>query len=478
MFEEFEEIKENTYLMLGDTPVMLINVDDSVYEELEPSLVPFALRGTIKKYVPRNAETKEEIEKELSRKNKITDFNKESFTNYLADRILHISKSNYKKIVNTLGYSQKQNPKVRAGIAVSCHAASMSDNYWLKPVNSDLQWKDVDLKNNSLSEAITLVALHGKSVTIQGRPHTGELTNLGTTATGWRREAGETYLYKKNVQGGHNAATEINVSNILDCFNVPHAIYEHAEDEYDKNMCKCKNLCTKELNMVDATDVMLYGKRKYGDEYKYILDIDKENIYKMCIIDYLISNSDRHSGNWGFYMSSKTGNLLCCHPLFDHNYAFDREDMIAVDGGPSKVFDGKSKKEVAEFAIKNCNLKCIAPVKRDMFYNKEEYESFMSRAVELGLYRKIKPTFLQKIGLKDFEKYVPVIVEPNEKVDYNKYYKQLYEKDKKKNSRQSTIIDANSDIARKAVEIATNKINRTSQSVAENVSSRKIKPII
>lgn len=69
-------------------------------------------------------------------------------------------------------------------------------------------------------------------------------------------------------------------------------------------------------------------------------------------------------------------------------------------------------------------------------------------------------------------------VEPNEKVDYEKYYQQLYEKDKKKNSKQPVIIDADPDVVKKAVEMASNKINRTSQTVAENVSSRKIKPII
>ena len=36
------------------------------------------------------------------------------------------------------------------------------------------------------------------------------------------------------------------------------------------------------------------------------------------------------------------------------------------------------------------------------------YQSFMRRAVELKLYKKNRPTLVQKIGLRAFEEYEPV----------------------------------------------------------------------
>lgn len=68
-----------------------------------------------------------------------------------------------------------------------------------------------------------------------------------------------------------------------------------------------------------------------------VLSIDAESIYQMCIVDYLISNSDRHGKNWGFYVNNDTGKIVSCHPLFDHNNAFDEEQMADPTGGASLV---------------------------------------------------------------------------------------------------------------------------------------------
>lgn len=68
--------------------------------------------------------------------------------------------------------------------------------------------------------------------------------------------------------------------------------------------------------------------------------IDADSIYKVFIIDYLISNRDRHGGNWGFFYNCNTMEILGCHPLFDHNNAFDRALMQDISGGESLFYSG------------------------------------------------------------------------------------------------------------------------------------------
>jgi len=53
-------------------------------------------------------------------------------------------------------------------------------------------------------------------------------------------------------------------------------------------------------------------------------------------------------------------------------------------------------------------FECTAPVKREIFLSDKMYQSFMRRAVELKLYKKNRPTLVQKIGLRAFEEYEPV----------------------------------------------------------------------
>ena len=118
------------------------------------------------------------------------------------------------------------------------------------------------------------------------------------------------------------------------------------------------------------------------------ISIDSENFFKMCVVDYLISNSDRHSQNWGFYVNNYNGNIICLHPLYDHNNAFNKGDMKASDGGPSIIYSGQSKKDVAKYSIKRCSLKCISEVTDNLFLNEVMRESFFDRASILGLYHK------------------------------------------------------------------------------------------
>ena len=41
-----------------------------------------------------------------------------------------------------------------------------------------------------------------------------------------------------------------------------------------------------------------------------VFKIDSDMMYKMGIVDYIIGNSDRHNGNWGFLYSSETMRIL------------------------------------------------------------------------------------------------------------------------------------------------------------------------
>ncbi|MCM1215040.1 MAG: hypothetical protein NC548_11025 [Lachnospiraceae bacterium] len=114
-----------------------------------------------------------------------------------------------------------------------------------------------------------------------------------------------------------------------------------------------------------------------------LLRLDAESIYKMTIVDYLISNKDRHGENWGVYYDSATCEILRCHPLFDHNNSFDDEYMQNPDS--IYLFNGKSLRKSALNAIKHCDLHFTDTISRSDFITQRQYDSFMSRAEELGI---------------------------------------------------------------------------------------------
>ena len=356
------------YLMMENKKVAHFDLTKGIYKELQPDYMPFRMREAF-----RHGTSLEDIQADY-----------DVVVDYLSGRILGLDRENAKKLLNAYHFTQNQSPVARARIAISCKAVSMTDSYWIKTEDDAIQWEDIDPKHAPLSESVTHIALSGSSLMLNGKPLTPELTLHGSYAKAWVREGEDVYLYKKSGQKGTESEIEISVSKILDCFNLDHVRYEDCVFDNEK-MCKCKNMATDRLSMVTAEDVYVYCSRHEKDFLQFALNLDSDSIMKMCTVDYLISNADRHLQNWGFYMDNQTGNLLCCHPLFDHNRAFDFQLMQDKTGGESMVFEGYSQKEAAAYALKKCPLTCHTPVTRDCFINAEHYESFMERASDLGV---------------------------------------------------------------------------------------------
>lgn len=297
------------------------------------------------------------------------------FREFLAGRTITLNRSNSKWILNHLRLSQSMTLENRFRIALFCRAVSLEDSFWVKRDGEEsLCWEDVNLRHNPLHESLSLLALHSIPITLVERNGTPELTTGGSYAKGWRREGDRIYLYKRNGSLGNEVLSEIEVSNILDKCNVRHVKYELVMD-YGEVCSKCELMTTDKLSRISFSDLV----DSYSDALDIALKLDSETIYKMCIIDYLVSNCDRHFGNWGFYYDSDTLELLECHPLFDHNLAF------ALNGEESEVFEGMTLKEVAIKGLKEIDFHFTAIVTRSDFYVQQHYELFKERMHELGL---------------------------------------------------------------------------------------------
>ena len=98
------------------------------------------------------------------------------------------------------------------------------------------------------------------------------------------------------------------------------------------------------------------------------------------LIDYLVGNTDRHWGNWGFLVSNDTNRLEKLYPLMDFNKSFLAYDTI--DGARCQTSSRKlSQREAAIEAVHAVGLNQIAEVRpawfedpavRDMFFRRLE----------------------------------------------------------------------------------------------------------
>lgn len=309
------------------------------------------------------------------------------FHNWCTNRTININRANAKKILNCMGLPQSEEGKFV--VAMACHSTSLTDSYWTKlNVETDLSWNNINLYTNHLSETIRHIALTGDTLTITNKVegNTPELTGQGAYAKAWRREEDGLYLYKADGELKQESKIEVEISNILDCFNVEHVHYD--ADAYEHNpelfCCKCKCIADENTAIVPAEHFYTWCNRQEKDFRQEVLKLDAEGYYKMLIVDYLVANTDRHIQNWGFFMDNNTGEITGLHPLFDHNNGFDKDAMMN-ENYMSIVESGKTMKEAAEYAIKRCDFHLVKPLDRSLFKTTLHYNTFVNRCKQLGI---------------------------------------------------------------------------------------------
>ncbi len=360
-----------SYLKLRDETVLEFDLNEGDFLIHNPQMLPFSLRDNM-------------VDSREHKDYRSFVRNYQVLMNFFHGRCLSIQRKNAKAILNALHLPQKDDDDSVTKIMILCKALSVTDDYWLSN-NPNEKWDDVNLKNNPLHEVIAQIALTGvKALTITGNIRTPECTAQGVYAKAWKRENGELYLYKASTTYGHESEIEAEVSDILDYTNVPHVHYDFLKDN-GLRLSKCASMCTDAYSIVPSDDVFAWCNRTGRNFDQLIASLDQDMYYKTMVVDYLISNSDRHAENWGFYMDNRTGQLIGLHPLFDHNNAFDKNEMKMRDGGDSLMIPGKNKLDCAKFAIKRCSFKLDPKIPKNVFLNQKHFDSFCSRAAQLNI---------------------------------------------------------------------------------------------
>ena len=146
-----------TYLKLKDKIVLYFDVDSGVYKIQEPVLLPFQLRDGMMD-LDGNGTILQTIK------------NYNALMRFFGSRALSVKRENAKKVLNALKISQRDDNDTKYKIILLCKALSTDDDYWITS-NLGEKWDSVNLYENHLSEAISQIALAGKSLTVTGKIH-------------------------------------------------------------------------------------------------------------------------------------------------------------------------------------------------------------------------------------------------------------------------------------------------------------------
>ena len=307
--------------------------------------------------------------------------NLSNFYYWCSSRVLTLDRKYAKEILNSIGAKQAVTDHDRALIAISYHALSLTDIYWVKPNREKVCFSDISLFRHSLSGAFVDVSLNGKQLTVQNselisrNDVAGDIGTLGVAPKAWIRENGTFYLLKNGDI--RDVEAELLASKIVSCFDLDSVIYEESFFG-GKKVSKSRIITSEKQSIVsmEAVDIYCINNDKNRDEF--VLEKDVYSYHMMNLMDYLIGNTDRHWGNWGFLVNNRDNKLEKLHPLMDFNKAFSSYDSLEgiVCQTNSKW---QTQKDAAIEAVKCIGLNQIKEIKEEWFLDLSIKEMFFKR---------------------------------------------------------------------------------------------------
>ena len=204
-----------------------------------------------------------------------------------------------------------------------CKGLSLNDSYWVVKDGFEGAFEENNLYDNNFSRVLAMIAFTGYgSNTRSSFASCPEFTTNGMLPKCWRRIAGKVYLYKGATSGASNTGKEpyselyaYEIGAALGMNVIPYKI-----SKWKKHLCSaCELFTSKEIAFVPIGRIIKAGGMKAVREYYEKLGPEYvDSLNDMIVFDAVIYNTDRHYGNFGLLVDSKTNKIIAPAPLFDH----------------------------------------------------------------------------------------------------------------------------------------------------------------
>ena len=233
---------------------------------------------------------------------------------WLETRAIDCHRANSRLLKKALRLTEKDDITT----VVSVNAVTITDNYWIKPLDSALTYADVRFDNDYFSN-LALTGSYDSFNKVANSKHTRtpELTNIGSYEKCWKLKNGEWWMYKK--ANHEEMFSELFIYRLGKELRLNMAEYERG-----RGYIKTKDFTDNaKVNFESAYSFM-------GDNEDYIdnLNLLKKlcpncigDYVRMLFLDTVCANPDRHTFNYGVLRNTDTGEIIGLAPNFDNNMA-------------------------------------------------------------------------------------------------------------------------------------------------------------
>ena len=280
---------------------------------------------------------------------KNNNIDKSEFNRWWKNRQIPASRNGLKEVLHNSNIYDKDNFDL---LDSKAYCLSLSDQYWVKKVDENILWEDINFFDNEFSEDIGKILFNGEKSSVNLNLNTPDMTSNGNYEKRWKIINGDRYLVKAggkmiNQEPFNEVIATKLYERILN--DDEYVKYEIAYDK-DRAVSICKNFITKTTELIPAWKISDYydandNENKYEHYIRCLNELNVPNanllVDKMIVCDYILANKDRHFNNFGVVRNVETLEFERVAPIFDNGCSlwFDENDMYVGEFFLTKPFE-------------------------------------------------------------------------------------------------------------------------------------------
>lgn len=248
------------------------------------------------------------------------------------DRSIPASRSGVREALETLNLNDTKILLVR------CFGLSLSDQYWICPAGAELIWEKINFFDNSFSDDMGDVLF--------GKPKKNEdfdFSSPDNTSDGYLKKRWKIINGKRClIKGGSNLErqqpfNEVIASKIMDRLNINHVSYNIIWEDGEPYSV-CEDFVTRDTELVSAWRIVQTQKKDNSTSvYQHFVNCCKSlgaadvvpALDRMLVLDYLISNEDRHLNNFGLLRNAETLEWIGFAPIYDSGSSLGYNSLLS-----------------------------------------------------------------------------------------------------------------------------------------------------
>ncbi len=247
--------------------------------------------------------------------------NKKELNEWWLGRTIPASRSGIKGALEQLDIHHPQQ------LVLRCYGLSLSDQYWMKPADSEMTWEEINFFDNDFSDDVGNI-LFGEPA---GQDEI-DLMSPCNTSDGWLKKKWKIVDGKRClIKAGSYPFMQEPLNEVFGTRLHQRLEYRHYVSYtilWDKNIpySVCENFIDTKTELVNAVSINRSLKRRsqYSSYEHFMNACDKLGIpgmkqfmNYMLVFDYLMANTDRHFGNFGAVRNVDTLEWIGPAPVFD-----------------------------------------------------------------------------------------------------------------------------------------------------------------